>query len=340
MNGKNNLQLYKRFVISLCILVLVFLIGTIGYIVIEDMSFLEASFMTVITISTVGYETIKQLSTAGTVFTIVLIIAGVGTAAYILVNLADFILSEFLLGRFEQRRMVKMITKLKDHYIICGLGRVGTEIATELTKNNIKFIVIDNAEEPINICRENNWPCIKGDASSDEVLIDAGIKRARGLFAALDTDSENVYVTLSARSLKPSIFIIARAITYETITKLEKAGADRVLSPQIIAGRRMATMAVQPLVYDFLDTMMKAENAEIRLAEIEIKPKSKIENMTIGEASKKYEFGALIISMLKKEEKFSFNKPGAHTKLEPGQKLIVLGTSHQIQTLSDLTSGR
>ena len=130
-----------------------------------------------------------------------------------------------------------MIKKLKDHYIICGLGRVGMEIALELVTSKIDFIVVDNADEPMKLCQEHNWLCLKGDASNDESLLEAGIERARGLFAALDTDSENVYVTLSAKSLNPEIFVVARATIHETMGKLEKAGADRVVSPQIIGGK-------------------------------------------------------------------------------------------------------
>jgi len=307
--------------------------------VIEDMSFLDALFMTTITITTVGYEIVnKELSTTGIIFTIILIIAGTGTVVYILINIADFFLSDFLLGRMEKRRVKKMISKLKNHYIICGLGRVGLEVAKELKKNKATFIVIDNADEPINVCKENNWAYIQGNASDDGVLTSAGIKVAKGLFAALDTDSENVYVTLSAKALNPSISIVARATVHETISKLEKAGADKVISPQILGGRRMAAMALQPSVVDFLDTIMKAENIEIRLAEIEVKPGSRIENLTIREANEKYKFEALIISILERKEEIYFNKPGADTKIKAEQKLIVIGTREHIQSLTDLAS--
>lgn len=338
MRFKNLSSFSKRIVVSIIVLIFIYFLGSIGYMVIENMAFLDALFMTTITITTVGYGLVKELSTTGTIFTIILIITGTGTAAFIIINLADFLLSEFLLGRIEKRRTRKMISKLKNHYIICGLGRVGLEIAHELVKNKIDFIVVDNAEEPIEIAKRNNWLYIQGDASNDETLIETGIKNARGLFAALDTDSENVYVTLSAKSLNPSLFVVARATMHETISKLEKSGADRVISPQIIGGRRMAAMALQPSICDFLDTLMTTEEAEIRLVEIEIKPYSKIDNITISEAVKKHGVESLIISVIEKGEKISVKKASGGTHMRAGHKIIAIGTEDQIKYLTNLAS--
>ena len=339
MRSKNLSQLSRRIIISVGALILIYFLGSVGYMLIEDLTFLDALFMTTITITTVGYGLIKDLSTAGTIYTILLIIGGTGTAAYILINIGDFVLSEFLLGRFDKRRNNKMIQRIKDHYIICGLGRVGMEIAAELVTNKIDFLVLDNSDEPMEICQENNWLCLKGDASNDENLLEAGIKRATGLFAALDTDSENVYVTLSAKALNPEIFVVARATIHETIGKLEKAGADRVVSPQIIGGRRMAAMALQPSVCDFMDTLMKTEDVEIQLAEIEIQLKSKIDNMTIKDAGGKFEIEALIVSVLEKGENISVKKASGDMMMKAGQKLIAIGTKDQILQLKKLASG-
>jgi len=180
--------------------------------------------------------------------------------------------------------------------------------------------------------------CLKGDASNDEILIEAGIKRARGLFAALDTDSENVYVTLSAKSLNPEIFVVARATIHETMGKLEKAGADRVVSPQIIGGRRMAAMALQPSVCDFMDTLMKTDEVEIQLAEIEIRSNSSIDGMTIKEAGGKFKIEALIISVLEKGENISVTKASGSVLMKSGQRLIAIGTKDQIAQLKELAS--
>ncbi len=338
MRSRNQSQFSRRIIISVGALIVIYFLGSIGYMIIEDLAFLDALFMTTITITTVGYSLVKDLSTAGTIYTIALIIGGTGTAAYVLINIGDFVLSEFLLGRVEKRRNAKMIERLKDHYIICGLGRVGMEIALDLTASKIDFLVVDNADEPMEICQEHNWLCLEGDASNDETLLKAGIKRARGLFAALDTDSENVYVTLSAKSLNPEIFVVARATVHETIGKLEKAGANRVVSPQIIGGRRMAAMALQPSVCDFIDTLMKTEDIEIELAEIEIQPKRRVDNMTIRDAGGKYAFEALIVSVLEKGENISVTKASGSMLMKAGQRLIAIGTREQVSQLKELAS--
>ncbi len=338
MKFKNLPRFPKRIIISIIILISVYFLGSFGYMIIEDMTFLDSLFMTTITITTVGYGLVKELSTAGTIFTILLIIIGTGTAAYILINLADFILSEFLLGRIEKRRKMKMISKLKDHYILCGLGRVGLEIANELADSNVEFIVVDKADGPIDIAKQNNWLYIQAEATNDDTLLQAQITRAKGLFAALDTDSENVYITLSAKSLNPSIFVVARATIQETINKLEKAGADRVVSPQIIGGRRMANMALQPSVCDFLDTIMRTEKNEIKLAEIEIKENSRIDGINIKEAGEKYGIEALIISVVEKGEKISVKKASGSTDMRSGNKIIAIGTGDQIKHLIDLAA--
>ncbi len=338
MKFKNFPHFPKRIIISIIIIIAVYFLGSLGYMLIEDMGFLEALFMTTITITTVGYGLVKELSTVGIIFTILLIIVGTGTAAYVIINLADYILSEFLLGRIEKRRKIKMISKLNNHYIICGLGRVGLEIAKELEGKKAEFIVVDSADEPIELAKQNNWLYVQGDASNDDILEETQITRAKCLFAALNTDSENVYVTLSAKSLNPSIFIVARATVYETISKLEKAGADRVVSPQLIGGKRMAAMALQPSISDFLDTIMQTEEAEIKLAEIEIKPKSRIDGVTISKSGKKYGVEALIISVIEKGEKISVNKASGITKMKAGQKIIAIGTSDQIKHLTELAT--
>ena len=334
---QNQQQFFKRVIISAIVLVSIFIIGILGYMLIENMSLLDSVFMTTITITTVGYGVVQELSTGGTIFTIILIIIGTGTAVYILVNLADFFLSEFLTGRVQNRRIKRMISKLKNHYIICGLGRVGQEIAHAIVSDKEDFIVIDSADEPIEICKQNNWLYIQGDASDDKTLLEAGIEKARSLFAALDTESENVYITLSAKAINPDIFIVARAKMHETISKLERAGADRVVSPQIIGGRRMAALARQPTVVEFLDTMMSPENIEITLAEILVEPNCRIDGLTIKEANEKYQFDALIVSVIEAGHKVLINKASAETVIKAGQKLITVGTVDQIEKLSDLS---
>ena len=319
---QNQKQFYKRLIVSAVVLISIFVIGILGYMLIEKMTLLDSIFMTTITITTVGYGVVQELSKAGTIFTIFLILIGTGTVVYILISLTDFLLSEFLTGRVQNRRIRRMISKLKNHYIICGLGRVGQEIAYELVSDKAEFIVIDSADEPIELCKQNNWLYIQGDASDDKILLDAGIEDAKALFAALDTESENVYVTLSAKALNPDIFIVARAKMHDTINKLERAGADRVVSPQIIGGRRMAALAKQPTMVEFLDTMLSPDNIEITLAEIAVEPDCRIDGLTIKEANEKYQFGALIVSVIEAGQKVLINKASANTLIRAGHKII------------------
>ncbi|MBN1299001.1 MAG: potassium channel protein [Actinobacteria bacterium] len=335
---KNNRQFYKRIFFSIAVLLSIYVIGFLGYMIIEKMTLIDALFMTTITISTVGFQLVKELSRAGTIFTIILIVTGTGTAAYIIVSLTDFILSEILLGRVQYRRVKRMISKLKNHYIICGLGRVGNEIANELSQDKEEFIVIDEAEKPIELCKQNNWPYIQGNASDDKILADAGLNRAKALFAALDTEPENVYVTLSAKAINPDIFIVARAKTYETIKKLERAGANRVVSPQIIGGKRMVALAKQSTIIEFLDTMLSPDNIEITLAEIIVSPGCKIDGLTIKDANAKYQFGALIVSVIEAGQKVLINKANANTLIKGGHTLIAVGTVKQIEKLSGLAT--
>jgi voltage-gated potassium channel len=336
MKKQYTSQFSKRILLSFIVLITIYVVGFVGYMIIEDMSLLDAIFMTTITITTVGYGVVKDLSSVGTIFTIVLIIIGTGAAAYIIINLADFLLSEFLLGRLHRRRVAKMISKLKNHYIICGLGRVGNNIALELQKDNSDFIVIDNADEPIEVCKNNNWVFIQGDASTDEILLEAGIEKAKAIFATLHTDPENVYITLSSKALNPDIFIVARAKALETISRLEMAGAHRVVSPQIIGGKRMVSLAKQPTVIDFLDTLLSTEDIEISLAEIEIEPGSRIDGITIKKANQLYQFEALVVSIIEKGHKVTVSQVSASTLIKAGHKLIVVGVIDQIQKLSEL----
>ena len=336
MDRQPQTNLLRKITIPLIILGAIYLLGTIGYMVIEKWSFLEALFMATITVTTVGYTLIRDLSTFGMIYTILFIIVSTGTAAYLVISTADLVVQTFLLGSFQGRRVKKMISKLKNHYIICGFGRVGKEIAKTFSKGNIRFVAIDKNEEALSECEKNGWLCLKGDATTDEILIEAGIERAKGMLAAVGDDSENIYSILSAKALNPNIYIVARASKKDAIGKLKKAGAERVITPEIIGARRMASLVLQPAVCDFLDGITRDKTIELELAEIEIYPKSKIDNITIREAGEKYGFGALIISVVDSGDKLSIIKASGDTVLKGGQKLIAIGTKDQIQELNNL----
>ena len=222
------------------VLAAVLLSSTVGYMLLESFTVLEALYMVIITLSTVGYGEVRELSTAGRILTLCLIVGGVGTVGFVLGRLLDFMMERRVGGSARRRKMQKILGELRDHFIICGFGRVGRQITEEFREHGVPFAVIDNNPESIEELAMSEIPHVAGEVANDDILEEAGIRRAKGLVAAVDSDAENVFVTLTARVLNPSLFIVARASEPETEAKLKKAGANRVVSPYVIGGRRMA----------------------------------------------------------------------------------------------------
>ncbi len=321
------------------ILLLFFIIsfGVIGLMMIEGWSFLDALYMTIITMSTVGYSELYPVSPPGKVFLIVLIVLGVGSFFYIITTGAEHIISGHLRGVLGRRRMNKKIDVLKDHYIICGFGRVGEQVAHELASEGIAFVVLDNNRDSLERCAARGYYFIEGDASSDERLKNAGILRAKGLVAATDSDADNVYVILSAKSLNNKLFVVARANIDESEHKLRKAGADRVLSPYSIGGRRLASLLLRPAVVEFLDVVMHSAEKELFMEDIPVHERSPFIGATIAEARIKCATGANILAIKKKESDRMILNPSADTSIEIGDLLIALGTKVQLKELEGLT---
>jgi voltage-gated potassium channel len=239
-------------------------------------------------------------------------------------------------GYFRNRRMRTEIHKLSSHYILCGFGRVGRQVAREFTLEGVPFVVIDQDSQRVEECLERGHPAILGDASDDTVLEEAGVRRAKGLVAAVDSDADNVFVTLSARKMNPNLYIVARTSSDESGAKLEIAGADRTLSPYAVGGRRLASLATQPLIVDFLDVVTRGRKGiEFRLEEFSVPEESFIANRTIGELKIGDRSGAIILAILSKEGKFD-TTPSARDTIRPGDTLIVLGTREQINRLETL----
>jgi voltage-gated potassium channel len=226
--------------------------------------------------------------------------------------------------------MERQITELKDHYIICGFGRVGHQVAVELAAARIPFVVVDSKPETAEELGAKNIPYIIGDITTDKVLIEAGIKKAKGLIASADSDTANVFVTLSARVLNPKLNIIARASSVDAEEKMKKAGADRVISPYFIAGKRMAAVATKPTAIDFLDTVMHSEHVELEMREFKINGTCSLSNRTLGEAQIRQKSGAYVATIRKPDGTFNL-QPSAETKLEPGDTLVAIGTPQQLE---------
>lgn len=311
-------------------LIAIIAIGITGYMTIEGWSFLDALYMTIITITTVGYNEVHSLSSGGRVFSIFLIIGGVGGALYALTGIVQYVVEGNIRDILGRRRMEGKIAELKKHFILCGLGRVGEEIARTFKEEGVPFIVIDNRPERISQAEAAGYLYLQGDATSDEVLKEAGIERAQGLVATLGSDADNTYITLSARVLRPDLFIETRASDAKAEKKLKRAGADRVVAPNSIGGRRMAMLALRPAVVDFIDTIAYGRRRELHLENIDIEADSPLVGMTTKEARDRT--NVAILAMQKKDDRLIPNPPDEET-IEKGDRLIVIGTKKRLATL-------
>ncbi len=314
-------------------------IGVLGYMLLEGWSFMDALYMTVISLTTVGYKEVRELDTSGQLWTMALLITGVGTLFYAAVSSVELAVEGTVRGYFERKRMRARINKLNGHYILCGFGRVGGQVAREFALDGVPFAVIDDNPEKIDECLAEGYLAILGEASDDATLEEAGIRRARGLVAAVNSDAANVFVVLSARKINPDLHIVARASSDESATKLEMAGADRTLSPYAVGGRRLASLATQPLIVDFLDIVTRGEKGiEFRLEEFWVPEKSPLANHTIGELKIGEKTGAMVLAIRSKEGKFD-TTPSAQDTIRPDDTLIVLGTREQVGRLATLIAG-
>jgi voltage-gated potassium channel len=324
----------QRFLRVIGALFLVVATGVIGYMAIEGWSFLDALYMTITTISTVGYKEIHELSTAGMIFSIVLIIGGVGVLFYTLTTVAQYLLEGQLANILGRRRMKEKISKLKGHIILCGYGQVGREVARVFKGEGTPFIVVDLDQEALAKAASDGYLYLQGNATSDAVLQEAGIHQARGLVAALGSDADNVYVTLSARGLRPDLFIVARGCADESESKLTRAGADRTISPHRLGGRHMAMLALRPLVVDFLDTAVHSRDHELVLEELKVGSSSPLAGVTIKEGQQ-YSGGTAILAV-KKRDGSLLTHPSPETLLELGDELVIIGTREQLRALEGL----
>src|SRR3712207_3902453 len=274
----------RRIESALLALGIITVVGVLGYMVFEGWSFTDALYMTVITMTSVGYREVRTLDTTGQLWTMVILITGVGTLFYAAVSSVELVVEGTIRGYFGRRRMQAAIGRLRDHYIVCGYGRVCRQVAAEFARDGVPFVVIDQDPEVAEECTAEGYLVLLGDASDDGRLEEAGIRRARGLVAAVDSDADNVFVVLSARKLNPSLNIVARASSDESAAKLEMAGADRTLSPYAVGGRGLASLATQPLIVDFLDIVTRGEKGiEFRLEEFGVPEDSLLADSTIGE---------------------------------------------------------
>ena len=326
---------FRRLIPTLIMLFAVAIAGTIGYRLIERWSFLDSLYMVIITLFTVGFQEVHTLSPLGKLFTIVIIVAGVGVAVYAGTQLVEIIIEGEILGYGRRRKMGKKIKSMKNHYIICGYGRTGHQVGAEFDAARVAYVVVDQKQEIEEQLGPRDIPYIVGDITSDDNLIEAGIKSARGLITTADSDVANLYVTLSARVLNPDLYIVARASEIEAENKLVMAGANRVIAPYYISGRRMAALATRPVTSDFLDMVMHGESLEFSLNEVTIPDNSPLINKTISEAEIRHKSGALVLAIRRADGSFDL-QPDSSSPIAKGDTFVVIGTQDQAVELDKM----
>lgn len=265
-------------------------------------------------------------------FTVVLLFSGVGAALYTFTLLAAVIVEGGLPKRLQKRRHTRMLENVTDHFIVCGYGRIGSIIAHELNRQSISFVIVERDPDRVQVALEKGLLAIAADASREDVLKRAGIDRARGLIAAVGTDAENVYTVLSARVLRPDLFIVGRAEGQDSVRKLQRAGATRVISPYQIGAVQMAQTAIRPAVVDFVELATSSDNLELAMEEITISPASPLANRSILDANLRHRFGVIVVAIPREDRRMKFN-PEPDTAIRPNDKLVVLGRPASLRQL-------
>jgi voltage-gated potassium channel len=328
--------LEKRIRLAFLLLVVTLIVGTVGLILTEHLSIAQAIYLTVQTVTTVGYGDIVVHSNSGHVFSILLMLVGVGVMLYFAGLMMAFIIEGQLAGVYGRRKMNKKIKQLKDHIIVCGAGRVGRQVLYRLRKEGAACVAIELQEDLANQLVEEGFLVIQSDATHDDVLKNAGIDKAKGLITALPEDSLNVYVTLSAKGINPAIHVVARMDQLESEKKLVRAGADKVISPAILGGWRMAMSILKPISVDYIETVIHDHNIEMEMVELSVDQGSSLVGKTLLNSGIKQQTGAIVLAILRNKQ--VIGNPGAEEEILQGDLLIVLGLREQLHRLEDIAA--
>jgi voltage-gated potassium channel len=323
----------RQFLVSLAALIVIITLGSLGYILIEGWEFMDALFMTVITLTTVGFNVVHPMGQTGQLFTIALIFIGGGFFIYVVGAIVQFMVEGQVRTILGRRKLDKKLDRLKDHYIICGYGRIGKVLCHQLTfHKRINFMVIEQNKQLIPVLEEDKRLYLIGDASSEQSLLKAGIERARGLVAALATDTDNVFLVLTARQLNPKILIMARSSYKETESKLRAAGANLVESPYDMGAASMAQKILRPTVTSFLDLAVTRKHKEIQMEELPVKENSPLVNIMLKDTGIRQQYNLIIIAIKKENGEMEFN-PSFETIFKAGDTVIAVGKDNDLMRL-------
>jgi voltage-gated potassium channel len=320
--------------VAVLLLSIIVALGTLGYIVIEGWAPWDAFYMTMITLTTVGYREVHPMSRLGEAFTTILLVVGVGTMLYSFSLIGARVIEGTLQQQWERRRIARMLEGLKDHFIVCGFGRIGSIIVDEFQRQHVRHVIIERDPTRVQALLEGGHLAIEGDSSSEDVLRRAGIHEARGLIAAVSTDAENVYTILSARLMNPGLYIIGRAESDESARKIKQAGADRVMSPYQIGGLHMAQLALRPTVVEFVQLATSSEFLELSMEQIEVRAGGPLVGATIIGANLRQTFGVIVIGIRRAAGKMEFNPP-PDSRMDAGDHLVVLGPNDRLAALAE-----
>jgi voltage-gated potassium channel len=321
----------REILLSTVALLVVIVVGTGGYILLEGWSWMDGIFMTFITLTTIGFGEVRPLSPVGQVFTILIAITGIGIVTFVATRSAQLLLAS---DRLHERRIMNQINDLTNHFIICGYGRVGQRLAEDLQSAQRDFVVIDRDDEQVQELREDDLLYVKGNAEDEEVLKRAGIERAVGLILALPDDSANVFVTLTAREMNPGVFILTRTMDHRNRSKLLNAGADKVIAPSEVGADRMAQVILRPNVDSFMERVLHTSALSLGIEEVEVKPGASLAGESLSESNFRQQFDAIVIGMIDQSEDgaMKFN-PSPEDRIQEGDILIVLGDPDMIHAL-------
>lgn len=335
---------WGRFISAFALVVLLVIGGMLGYRLIEGWSLIDSLYMAVITITTVGYGEVFPLSPEGKRFTIIFIAMSFATFGYAIGVLISYIFGGFILEQFKENRMKRHLERMKNHFIICGAGDIGREIVEELKKKGVDFVVVEKDPQSSELSSDEDVIFIAGEAEDEEVLQRANVESARGLVSVLPKDELNVFVVLTARQLNPSLKIVSIAHEESSVKKIYKAGADRVISPSMIAGKRIATLLLKPAVVDFLDIVSGGLEGEMRIEEVPIPSGSPLVGGSLKETGVGSSTGAIIVGIHSIKGRTRINPASttslANIKLGENDILIALGNEEQLERLKKFVAGK